>query len=125
MMLIYIINYYRITYMALIKKIETLKLMFNDPAMATIKIEQKKTPKTWGEAKYLFDNANGNLNIDPDYYKTIAWDEWDTFSKELKFDDEMWMFILDSDNNYMNLMQGFVITRNKIPTCVFNITSED
>lgn len=125
MMLIYIINYYRITYMTLIKKIETLKLMFNDPAMATIKIEQKKTPKTWGEAKYLFDNANGNLNIDPDYYKTIAWDEWDTFSKELKFDDEMWMFILDSDNNYMNLMQGFVITRNKVPVCVFNITAED
>ena len=57
--------------------------------------------------------------------KTIAWDEWDAFTKEMQFDDEMWMFILDSDNNYMNLMQGFVITRNKVPACVFNITAED
>ena len=124
MMLIYIINYYRITYMALIKKIETLKLMFNDPAMATIKIEQKKTPKTWGEAKYLFDNANGNLNIDPDYYKTITWDEWDAFAKEMQFDDELWMYILESEDHYIDFTQGFAIVRNRKPIVIFDITTE-
>jgi hypothetical protein len=110
--------------MAIIKKTEIITQIFSDKSLAVVQINSKMTPKKWGEAKYLFDKSNGNLNIDPDYYKTISWDEWDTFAKEMQFDDELWMYILESEDHYIDFTQGFAIVRNRKPIVIFDITAE-
>lgn len=110
--------------MAIITKNEIISRIFSDKAIALVKVGPKMLPKKWGEAKYLFDKSNGNLNIDPDYYKTISWDEWNNFASQIQFDDELWMYILESEDHYIDFTQGFALVRNKKPILVLDITVE-
>lgn len=107
------------------EKKEIITRIFTSPDIAIIKINNKSKPSTWGQAKYWFDKASNNLNLDPDYYKTIGWDEWNAFMEGNRPDDEIWLFKLEPNNNFVPYSEGFFRVRNDEPVNYLNLSEID